>query len=113
MIGFSPSLYSDELLYSACARYSKRAKYPNKKSAMRELFGANRSCAVYDFPNRLNHFLAQLPTNNFTADSIINQHTLFPFHEPFLTNNKAKLIRDEMKYSEENKIQMRLALNIS
>jgi hypothetical protein len=112
-MGFFPTPYPDELLYSACARYGKRTKYSNKKSVMRELFGPNRSNAVFDFPNRLEYFLSKLPPNNYISDSLIDENTLFPFHEAFLTRKRANLIREEMKFAENNKIQMRLALNIS
>ena len=112
MIGFFPTPYPDELLYSVCARYGKRANYPNKQRAIKELFGRKGLSAVVDFPNRLEKLLNALPSNNFTADEIISKNTLFPFYEPFLNSEKVEQIRGEMRFSEDNHIRMRVAVNI-
>ncbi len=112
MIGFFPTPYPDELLYSVCARYGKRVNYPNKKTTIEDLFGRKGFSAIVDFPNRLEDLLSSLPSHNYTADEIINQNTLFPFHEPFLSNEKAIQSRGEMKFSKANNLRMRLAVNI-
>lgn len=113
MIGFFPDPYPDELFYSACARYAQRLKYPNKQSVITELFGRRGLSAIVDFPTRLDHFLSVVPSNKYTADEIINENTLFPFYEPFITNERAMIIRDEMKSIKENHLQARLAGNIN
>jgi|GEM_PF-2173957 len=112
MIGFFPELYSDELLYSACARYVKRVKYPNKHMVIRDLFGKRGLSAVVDFPTRLEFLLSSIPNHEYSADGIINQNTLFPFYEPFIIVERAKMIREEMRSLTENHLQTRLATNI-
>ncbi|HEX8377847.1 MAG TPA: hypothetical protein VF602_08505 [Pedobacter sp.] len=53
MIGFFPDPYPDELLYSACARYSERVKYVNKQFIMEDMFGRRGLSAIVDFPLRI------------------------------------------------------------
>lgn len=61
MLGFFPDPYPDELLYSACARYMDRLKYPNQRTGIQELFGAAQTPAIVDFPNRLDNLIKSLP----------------------------------------------------
>lgn len=112
MIGFFPTPYPDELLYSACARYGRRADYPNKKRTIKELFGSKTFSASVDLPTRLEDFLSSFPPHNFTTDGFINRNTLLPFHEPFVSIERARQLRSEMKFAKENHMRMRLALNI-
>lgn len=112
MIGFFPTPYPDELLYSACARYGKRVNYPNRQTTMRELFGSKGLSAVVDFPNRLENLLASFPPHNYTTNEVIGKNTLFPFYEPFVSVERVEQVRGEMKFSKENHIRMRLAVNI-
>lgn len=114
MIGFFPDPYPDELLYSACARYSDRVNYRNKQSHRSELLGILGLSAVVDFPNRLEHLVSILPPgNNYSAEIIINQNTLLPFYEPFLPSRRAELIRQEMKDgSKYNTLRARIATTV-
>ncbi|MGC2236769.1 MAG: TnsD family Tn7-like transposition protein [Pyrinomonadaceae bacterium] len=114
MIGFFTDVYPDELLYSACARYAKRAKYPHKQSILIELFGRRGLSAIVDFPTRLDYFVSILPRENYySSESLINKNTLLPFYEPFLPLERAKLVRQEMKGdSKDNVIRTRLATNV-
>ena len=73
MLGFFTDPYPDELLYSACARYSERTRYPNYKTNLRVLFGSQKYSAVVDLPTRLNTFVSFLPEGNlYNAEKLIN-----------------------------------------
>jgi hypothetical protein len=52
-----PDPYPDEILYSICARYGDRVKYPGQCSILRELFGVRHANMSLDFPCRLGYFL--------------------------------------------------------
>lgn len=114
MIGFFTDVYPDELLYSACARYVRRAKYPHKQSALIELLGRRGLSAIVDFPSRLDYFVSILPSeNSYSSESLISENTLLPFYEPFIPPKRAKLVRQEMKEnSKDNVIRTRLATNV-
>lgn len=112
MIGFFPDPYPDELLYSACARYANRVQYPNKQQVMKDLFGKTGLSAIVDFPTRINFLLSSLKNHNYSADQLINQNTLLPFYEPFISTERAEKIRQEMKSINENRLRTRLSTNI-
>lgn len=110
MLGFFTDPYPDELLYSACARFSDRSKYRNLATTARQLFGGSGSAAVA-FPNRLGHLISLLPTENYTIDRLIDDHTLLRFYSPFVHEDRVKLIREEMADDKDNRIYSRLAIN--
>jgi hypothetical protein len=56
-----PDPYPDELLYSLCARYSNRARYPRRKVVVAELFGTSFALPAVDLPTRLDALVAALP----------------------------------------------------
>lgn len=100
MIGNFPNLHSDELLYSVCARYSERMQYPNKQSIGEELFGTKESKAIADLPCHLDHLISNLPVGHpYTADYLIDNHTLLPFYGLFLPAGRLSLVRESMKKS--------------
>lgn len=113
MIGFFTDPYPDELLYSALARYSQRAKYPNRNQILQEIFGNQSVSAIFDFPTRLNDFLSSLHKENlYSGEYLINENSLLPFYEPFLPIDRANLIRREMGSSTNNKIHVRLGIRV-
>lgn len=96
MIGFFPDPYPDELLYSVCARYSARVRYPSRTYVVQELFGANAT-AVIDLPCRLADFVSVLPQGHrYTVKRLIDEHTLLPFYSPFLPPERVNRIRESM-----------------
>lgn len=109
MLGFFPDPYPDELLYSSCARYATITSYLNKQSVVTELFGKRGLSAIVDFPTRLEYFVSNLPYgHDYSVEKLINENTLFPYHQPFLPVERAKLVRQEMKQIDDNKLQMRI-----
>lgn len=85
MIGLFPTPFPDELLYSLCARYADRMKYPAKSALIRELLGSPLRQPVVDLPRHLDHLLAILPPSHcFSLQRLLNHHTLFPYYSPFL-----------------------------
>ncbi|MCP9496583.1 MAG: TnsD family transposase [Pyrinomonadaceae bacterium MAG19_C2-C3] len=100
MIGFFPEPYPDELFYSLCARYRRRAHYCGRIATVRDLFGSTGFRAVVDLPSRLDHLVAALPPgHNFTAERFIDEHTLLPFYAAFLSPARLAVVRSEMRQS--------------
>lgn len=98
MIGFFTDPHPDELLYSACARFVRRSRYPYYAHATEDLFGAKYVSAVVDFPNRLDDLIAVLPGNHqYTVDGFIDDNTLLPLYTPFLPVERARLLRDDLR----------------
>jgi Tn7-like transposition protein D/TniQ len=96
MISHLPTPNPDELLYSLCARYAARVKYPSKKSVLLDLFGTLNVVACAGLPCRLGLLREALPPmSNFTVKRLIDEHTLLPYFAPFLpTRREARLRRD-------------------
>lgn len=112
MISLFTDPYDDELLYSACARFSEKMKYPNIATAARELFGGKNGIAPIIFPNRLNHLISVITTgHNYTADRFIDDYTPFHFYAPFIPDERLRILREEMKGARENRIYSRLGIN--
>jgi hypothetical protein len=110
MLGYFTDPYPDELLYSACARFSDRSNYRNLATTARQLFGGSGSAAVA-FPNRLAHLISLLPAKSYTIDRLIDDHTLLRFYSPFVHEDRVKLVRLEMAGDKDNRIYSRLAIN--
>jgi hypothetical protein len=65
--------------------------------------------AVVDLPSRLDNLIAVLPPHHqYTADSLIDSNTLWPFYAPFLPLERVKIVRNAMKGREDNRIRERL-----
>jgi Tn7-like transposition protein D/TniQ protein len=114
LICIFPDPYPDELLYSVCARYKDLMQYPNNTTATRDFFGDGAISAVVDLPNRLEHLVSALPLGHYyTVDEFIDRHTMFPFYAPFLSCERACLIRDDMRRIGENRIFERIGNPVS
>jgi hypothetical protein len=111
MIGFFADPYPDELLYSACARFSDKMKCRDMATAARELFGGKYGMAVVDFPNRLGHLISVMPPGHgYTVDRLIDENTPLRFYEPFIPAERVRLIRQEMGGTGYNRIHARLGV---
>ena len=98
MLGFFPTLYPGELLYSAIARYQIRSGNLSPKANIEELFNSRTITATADLPCGLDNLVQNLPTySSITTDSLINSHTLYPFYAPFLLPKRAKRVKESMK----------------
>ena len=114
MICVFPDPYPDELLYSLCARYKDLMQYPNKLTATRDFFGSESISAIVDLPNRIDYLISALPPGHFyTVDEFLDCHTMFPFFAPFLSCERARLVRNDMRRVGENRIFERIGKPVS
>src|ERR1043165_1257690 len=98
MISFFPTPYPDEILYSILARYHIRSGSLSPKAILRDLFGTTTVVATVDLPSHINSLVRNMPPlSKYTADSIISEHTLYPFYAPFLFPETSELVFDSMK----------------
>ena len=85
MLAALPTPYPDELLYSLVARYGRRFRFPNRKSLAGAFFGNRNAVAVVDLPTRLGALAAAIPGRfGLGVPRLIDDHTHFPYHAPFL-----------------------------
>jgi len=99
-LGLFCELLPGELLYSAFARYQKRMRYSDGKQVVEDLIGKSSASAVIDLPVELDYLVSKIPLgHSYTADQLIDRHTLLPFYSPFLPPARVKSIREAMKGS--------------
>jgi hypothetical protein len=114
MLGFFPTPYPDELLYSLIARYHIRSGNISPKITLRELFGSTKNIATADLPANLNilsthlqHLIPYIDTN------LIPKYTLYPFYQPFLTSKRDRLIQKSMKAQTDKNVHTRIGVMAS
>jgi TniQ len=110
MIGFFTDPYADELLYSACARYHRRARNRSKEATARDLFGNNRAKIVVDFPTRLDYLAAQLPPATYSVNRLIDEHTMLPLYSPFMPPERHATLRQDMRGEGGGSLHARLGI---
>lgn len=93
MLGHWPPPYPDESLYSVWARYQGRMDI-SARAAKEDLFGIGTTVDLEGFPSHLGYMVDQLsPAIHLTVESLINNHTIFPFYSPFMQKNAVPLHR--------------------
>jgi hypothetical protein len=98
MVGYFPTPYPDEILYSLCARFSARAGYSNVKAVPEELFGTSSASATIDLPTNLGPLSAALPAgSSLKPERLINRHTLLPFFSAFLPPERVIQLEADMR----------------
>lgn len=87
MLGFFPTPYPDELLYSVVARYHIRSGNKSFRQTHEELFETvELQPDKIILPNNLNFLVSQFPqVSQLTIESLIKRNTLYPFFRSFLT----------------------------
>lgn len=98
MVSFFPTPYPDELLYSILARYHIRSANVSPKATLRDLFGATTVIATFDLPSHIENLVSNLPVlSTHTADSFIENNTLYPLYSPFLPPERRLLVTNSMR----------------
>ncbi|MBD2211882.1 TniQ family protein [Nostoc linckia FACHB-104] len=99
MLSFFPTLYPDELLYSALARYHIRSGNKSFRQTDIELFGFHsQQLSKVTLTNNLNYLVNNLPFySRKRVDHLLCNHTLYPFYASFLTQQEIFLLGDSIK----------------
>jgi Tn7-like transposition protein D/TniQ len=114
MIGYFPTLYPDELIYSACARFQDRAMPHHGKTTLQDLFGVTTASAIIDLPCRLKDFTLSLPPGHgYTVERLINDYTLLPIFSPFLPSERVRQLKADMQDRKGLAIQKRAGIMAS
>lgn len=91
MLPFFTNPYPSELIYSAIARYHFYSGNIDCKDTLEEVF---QSRSVIPSVEIGSHFstLAQQLTPNYSVESLLAKHTIYPYYAPFLSKNRKKEI---------------------
>ncbi|KAA8995701.1 hypothetical protein F4V43_19245 [Paenibacillus spiritus] len=96
---FFPTIFPDELLYSAFARYHRNSGNESIRQTMKELFDNSSTCSSVWFPSQLDHLTRQIPGQRYSSDELIQKHTLIPYFTPFIPPMRAERLVETMKFS--------------
>jgi hypothetical protein len=110
MIGFFTDPYPDELLYSSCARYHRKARNVSRESTVRDLFGNHQTHVAIDFPARIGYLAAQLPVETYSLDQLLGDNTMLPLYSPFMSPERHRQIREGMRGNGGSGVHARLGL---
>ncbi len=85
MLSYFPAIYPDELLYSVLARWLRHQGAVGMTGPLTQLFGRRFASASLDLPGWIGRFAAALPAEReLTANSLIDQLTLFPYYTAYV-----------------------------
>jgi len=110
MLGFFPHMYKDELLYSALARFHQRSGSSSYKDTIMNLYGNRTTSAITDFPSNLDLLGKKI---NQEPNLLIYEHTLYPYYEPYISENLGAKIVEQMTFGDSNSIYLSLGLAAS
>ena len=109
-----PTPYRDELLYSTLARYHLRSGNVFWKHTLEDLFGKRTISATAFLPSGIRSLIKHLPMNTtINEQSLIYNHTMFPFYTAFLPKEKAVSIYEAMLSDDGKKIYMQSGIMAS
>ncbi|MEH7484812.1 TniQ family protein [Neobacillus drentensis] len=95
MVTFFPTPYPDEIFHSLIARYHMYSGNLSYRHTLLDLFGMQKVDINRHLPSHLGKFLENMSTNILILDTLINNHTLFPYFTSF----KSKEEREKVKIS--------------
>lgn len=98
MINFFPTIYEDELLYSAIARYHIMSGNISTTQTIDDLFSKKYTYLNKVLPVGITAFISNMHTHcKYTEDEIINNHTLYKFYTAFFSQELSEEIMNRMK----------------
>lgn len=87
MIGFMPSIYKDELVYSWFARYYAHSGHPAYVFAIEDLLERKNTRPDMEFINHLNSNAREIITKMIPMEELVLKHTMFPYYR-FIENTR-------------------------
>lgn len=88
MIGYFPSIYPDELVYSLLARYYMRSGYMAYTFVAQDLYVKKTTRPDIEFLNLFTKETFNMITSNTTIEKIVENHTMFPYYGRFLNQDR-------------------------
>ena len=87
MIGFMPSIYKDELVYSWFARYYVHSGHPAYVFAIEDLLERKNIRPNVEFVNNLNFNAREIMIKMISMEELVLHHTMFPYYG-FIENTR-------------------------
>ena len=102
MLGFLPTPYPDELLYSWLARYGVQSGYISYIFVAEQLFEKNTAKPSIDFLIGLTEEVLQAINRYMSLEQVIMKHTMFPMYVRFLPKERRQKAMDLLLKMDKN-----------
>ncbi|MFC0416752.1 TnsD family transposase [Cytobacillus solani] len=89
MLPFFTNPYPDELMYSAIARYHFYSGNIDCKDTLEEVFQSRTVIPSVEIGSHFSVLVEQFGSN-YSVESLLAKHTIYPFYAPFLSKNRQK-----------------------
>lgn len=109
MIDFFTDPYKDELIYSAIARYHFYSGNVDFRDTIEECFGKRTMVPTLELGGRL-EYLANELGRKYTAEKIINKHTIFRYYAPFMDKKRKVKALEYIKFKGSSSIYTMLGI---
>ncbi len=109
MLHFFTDPYKDELIYSAIARYHFYTGNIDFKDALEELFGKRSIIPSLEIGSNF-EALAKNLGEQYTAEKILKNNTIFPYYEPFLPSSRKREVINDIYKGNGGSIYTRLGI---
>jgi biotin operon repressor len=109
MLPFFTDPYPNELLYSAFARYHFYSGNVSLTNTLMDLFGKRTIYPSFEIGTNLRLFCNRIG-NSYSPEYLIQEHTLFPFYQPFLPSERSVEILKSIANGNKNGIQMKIGI---
>lgn len=89
MLGYFPTPYNNETIYSIVARYANHMGIVSKRKAIEDTFNITKASIYDDYIIQINNLIFKIKhfSNEFTEEYFLNNHTIFPLFAPFMGEN--------------------------
>jgi len=109
IIHFFTDPYKDELIYSAISRYHFYTGNIDFKDTIEECFGKRTIISSLEIGSPID-VLAKNIGGSYTPESLVKNHTIFPYYIPFLPMKRREEIIKEIKYGDSSGIYHKLGI---
>lgn len=90
-IGYFPTIYEDELIYSVLARFYAHSGYLSYNDVSVELFSSKKVRPDKEFIKKLQPEILKLLTKQICMEEVIEKHTMFPFYGRFIDKKRKSI----------------------
>jgi len=98
MLPFFPKPYDGELLDSVLARFHIRSGNTHSRQTIKQIIGKENVLFSFDIPSRIDTLVNRIKfVSELDSDTIINDHTLFPYYSFYAPSERKARLRQNMK----------------
>jgi hypothetical protein len=96
MLPFFTNPYPNELIYSAIARYHFYSGNIDCKDTLEEVFQCRSVIPSVEIGSHFS-ILAQQLGHNYSVESLLAKHTIYPYYAPFLSKRRQREIQQDVQ----------------